>query len=58
MVSMKQHGNKGGTLGSYKPRVCVIKNLDEVECLECGHIGLTSHAHCRKCYRGHFVSID
>lgn len=35
-----------------------IKNLDEVTCLHCGHIGLTSTNHCKKCYGDHVVTIE
>lgn len=34
------------------------KNLDDVKCLHCGHIGLTSTNHCKKCYGDHVISIE
>ena len=33
-------------------------NLDDVRCLHCGHIGLTSTNHCKMCYGDHKVEID
>ena len=33
-------------------------NLDDVRCLHCGHIGLTSTNHCKMCYGDHKVVID
>ena len=54
------HGNEGGTPGSYNNPLhwSKEKNLDEVDCLHCGHTGLTSHGHCRKCYGDHKLVID
>ena len=31
---------------------------DDVECLKCGSIGLTSTGNCRKCFQHHKVVID
>jgi len=35
-----------------------MKNLDDVTCLHCGRIGLTSTNHCKTCYGDHIVVID
>ena len=35
-----------------------MRNLDEVKCLHCGHIGLTSTNHCKQCYGDHKVVIE
>ena len=35
-----------------------MKNLDDVRCLHCGHIGLTSTNHCKMCYGDHKVVIE
>jgi hypothetical protein len=40
------------------PQCEPMKNLDEVECLHCGHIGLTSHNHCRSCFGDHKIEIE
>jgi len=31
---------------------------DEVKCLKCGNIGLTSTGNCRRCYQGHKIHAD
>jgi len=55
---MRQHGNKGGTRGSYKPGISVRPILDEVACVQCDHVGLTPNGHCKKCFRRHHVALD
>ena len=57
---LPRHGNAGGNAGSYNNKLhwSVEKNLDEVTCMDCGHMGLTSHGHCRQCFAGHKLVIE
>jgi len=31
---------------------------DDVECLKCGNIGLTSDGHCRECFHDHKIEVE
>jgi len=43
---------------NWRPEYPHRHNLDDVKCLHCGNIGLTSTNHCKKCYGDHKVVID